>query len=454
MSCTGNSNVSTPNIDALAAEGVRFENAYSTYPICVPTRYTLLTGNYAHTRQVPAIDWRLPPSERTIAEEFGDAGYCTAYVGKWHLSGHHPYRYTDEIGRNERTKRLNRTPVPPDFQGGFDYWRGFELRNDHFDTAYFKDDDPTPHLIDGHQTDGVFDLGIEYLDEHNADRPFFLVVSVEAPHPPFQAPEEYHDRWQDRDVTLPPNFEGDHGTDVLRGPRSETLLDDFRTYYAMTEHVDANVGRFLDALEQRGLRENTAVMFLSDHGELLGSHGRFAKKDPYEESAGIPFILSYPGGEIDGGRVLDSPTCTEDWYPTLLGLAGHEPRDSKPGIDLTPLATGERNELDREGVLLEFVREDRYESGYSEETWRGFVTDRYKYIVKGDMRGAEPWHLFDLQEDPFEQDDLIDDPAFEPLAQDLHGHLIDTLQESNDIYPIKSAYGHDTVNLPCMDGFE
>ncbi|WP_458210546.1 sulfatase family protein [Haladaptatus sp. NG-SE-30] len=382
LSCAGDPNVSTPNLDDLAANGVRFSRSYSTYPICVPTRYSFMTGNYAHSRSVPGIDWRVPPTERTIADEFNDAGYQTAYVGKWHLSGHHPYRYSGRIDQSERTRRLNRTPVPPELQGGFEYWRGFELRNNHFDTAFYVDDDPTPHLIDGHQTDGVVNLGIEFLDQHDDTQPFFLVTSIEAPHPPFQVPEQYYERWRHRDINLPPNFDDRDELDGGRGPRTETILDDHRVYYAMIEQLDDAVGRFLQALDERGLREQTAVVFLSDHGELLGCHGRIGKKDPYEESAGVPFIVSHPDGNIDDGRVFNTPTSTEDWYPTLLGLAGLEPQDTKPGTDLTPLARGEQRSLNRNGVLLEFVREDRPDSGYAEETWRGFCTERYKYTVK------------------------------------------------------------------------
>jgi arylsulfatase A-like enzyme len=137
MGCAGDPNVSTPHLDRLAAQGARFANACVTYPVCVPSRFTLMTGEYAHSRLVPAIGWRMSPAERTIAHELGEAGYQTAYIGKWHLFGAHPGR-----GRPLARKR-GLTPIPRPFRGGFEYWRGFEFRNDPFDTYVFGTSAPT-----------------------------------------------------------------------------------------------------------------------------------------------------------------------------------------------------------------------------------------------------------------------------------------------------------------------
>lgn len=447
MSCAGDPNVSTPNLDRLADEGVRFTNANSTYPICVPARFSFVTGEHAHTRHVHHI-WRMSPAERTFAHELNEAGYQTAYAGKWHLA---------DVGANR--------PVPEELQGGFDYWRGFELRNAPFETAYYEDDDPTPHPIDGYQTDGLFDLGFEFLDERDEADPFCLTVSVEPPHPPFTAPESYLDEWADRSVALRPNVPypdedalpdtysqwGDPETASAEfyeraDYHGDTLLDEMRAYYAMIENLDDNVGRLLDELEARGIRDETAVMFISDHGEMMGSHGLLAKQHPYEESVGIPFVVSYPDGGITGGRRIDVPTCTEDWYPTILGLAGLDSPD-KPGEDLTGLMRGDRSSVSRPGVLLEFVREIRPNMPYHDETWRGFRTERYKYTVKGDPgAGGEPWQLFDLATDPHEQHNLLEDSEHEDLAREMHGHLRDAVVEYDDDYPLEPVFGHDGVN--------
>ena len=141
LSCAGDPNVATPHLDALAAAGVRFPSSCLTYPVCVPCRFTLMTGEYAHSRLVPTIGWRMSPVERTIADELGDAGYQTAYAGKWHLYGAHPR------GGLPLARRRGLTPIPRAHRGGFEVWRGFEFRNDPFDTYYFVDDDPAPRPL-------------------------------------------------------------------------------------------------------------------------------------------------------------------------------------------------------------------------------------------------------------------------------------------------------------------
>nr|WP_197092894.1 sulfatase [Haloferax gibbonsii] len=462
MSCAGDPNVSTPNLDRLADDGVRFTNANSTAPICVPARLSLVTGQHPHTRNAHH-HWRMSPAERTYGHEFAENGYQTGYVGKWHLA---------DVGRSR--------PVPETHQGGFDYWRGFELKNDPFDTSYYVDDDPEPHPIDGYQTDGLFDLGTEFLDEHGTgDDPFCLTVSVEPPHPPFIAPEEFLDEWEDKPLELRPNVPypdaeppltifgepyeswGDRETSTPElyeqyPYHGETFFDEMRKYYAMIENLDDNVGRLLDELEHRGIRDETAIVFTSDHGELLGSQGSMAKQHPYEESVGVPLIISYPDGGIDTGRTIDTPTCTEDMVPTFLGLAGIESDQDLPGADLTPLMRDADETLDRDGVLLEFVREIRPMMPYHDETWRAFRTERYKYTVKGYdnmspgsfTEWGEPWQLYDLQEDPYEQHNLVDDPEYRDVAREMHGRLRDALIEYDDQYALDAAFGHDSLNTP------
>jgi arylsulfatase A-like enzyme len=437
MSCAGDSNVETPNLDRLASQGVRFENVYSTYPICVPARFSLVTGEYAHSRFVPSIGWRMSPTERTFGHELGEADYETAWIGKWHLS---------ESRRPEpfegRARQQSRRPVPPDLQGGFEYWRGFELCNDHFDTVYFSDSDPTPHEIDGYQTDGLTDLTLEFFADRDPDRPFACVLSVEPPHWPWEAPEKYMDRWRDRAIQLRPNVSFEEGRESLTPAEPESIEEHARAYYAMIENLDDNVGRLLNALDEQGMREDTVVVFLSDHGELLGSHGLQGKEYPYRESANIPLVVSHLGGDVREGKVVEEPVCLEDIYPTLQGFAGLEPAAEKPGRDLGPLLAGQ-GDLDREGVLLEFVGDFRPGWDWYDETWRGFVTERYTYTVRGTWAdGGEPWQLFDRQKDPYEQENLVDDHAHEDVARRLHGTLISYLDASDD-YAMQPAFGYD-----------
>ena len=433
LSVYGDPDARTPHTEALAARGVRFSNACSTYPICVPFRFTMMTGEYAHTRAVPGIEYRMSPTERTLADEFNEAGYETIYVGKWHLDGGH--------GRLGSALQVNRTRVKRRFQGRWQKWFGFELRNAPFDTYYFEDDDPTPKPIEGYQTDGLFDLGMGYLRQgRDRERPFCMVVSVEPPHDPYEAPEELQRAWEARDIALPANFaSGDEEQ------RQHFILQRQR-YNAMVENLDANVGRMMDFLGREGLADDTVVVFLSDHGDLGGSHGLGGKQWPYEESVGIPLIVCDPLAPERAGTAIDVPVATEDLFPTFLGLAGLQPQNALMGTDLTPLIRGEVEGLGREGVLLEFVAELRRGVPFYEAVWRAYRSRRYKYVVRGDNMGAEPWMFFDLENDPHEMQNLIEDENFRDEIARHHDLLRQRMLETEDHLVLLPAWGHRGLN--------
>ncbi len=421
LGCYGDPNVATPHIDALSRGGVTFEAACSTYAVCVPFRFTLMTGQYAHTRLVPTLGWRMSPAERTLADEFNDAGYHTAYVGKWHLEGCRPSE-----------------PIPRSRQGRWQKWLGFELRNSHFDTFYFEDDDPTPKPLNAYQTDGLFDLAMRHLQHGRpTDRPFCCVLSVEPPHFPYEAPEAYEARWRDRPIELPETFERPDDYEVPQSHWSgddthtrEIKLDRVRTYYAMIENLDDNVGRLMAWLDRQGLAENTVVVLMGDHGEMGGMHAlpTAMKEYPFEESIAIPLIVRDGRLADRAGARCDEPVCTEDLFPTLCGLADITPRGPLPGADLTPIVAGRQERLDRAGILLESVREDRRPGAFFNRPFRGIRTQHHKYTVLA----GKPWQLFDLQADPLEARNLVADPACADLITELHAALRDLLTRSED----------------------
>ena len=471
MSCAGDPNVHTPNLDALAKSGVRFANACSNYPVCVPARFTLLTGERASSRWVPTIHWRMSPAERTVAHELGEAGYATSYIGKWHL-----------YGGDAPADAYRRIPVPRRHQGGFERWQGFEFRNDPFDTHYFANDDPEPHRIEGYQTDGLFDLALAELDRLAADeRPFFLALSVEPPHPPYQGPRfgensramapHLVDRielrpnvdverfvaekpwllanWRRRRAQLTGAGKRDAGLASVGAAGStaaaftdrQVLQALLLEYGQSVENVDANMGRLVHALRHKGLWEDTIILFFADHGELLGSHGTQGKQLPYQESVGIPFIVA--GGRVPGERLVTAPVSIEDIFPTTLDLAGVDPAPHLPGASLAPLlaadgaqepsgrsaggADGGGAAFSRDAVFLEYVEEHR-DSHKSIPPWRAIRTERYCYSITGEG----PWMLFDLHEDPYEQKNLIADPATAEDRRELHERLMGHLAAIED----------------------
>lgn len=445
----GNPDIQTPHIDRLAQDGVRFDNACSSYPICVPFRFTFMTGMYAHSRFVPGIEWRMSPAETTLADAFNTEGYHTVYVGKWHLYGGHAHL------PNHPARKANMTPVPRQHQGRWQKWLGFEVANNPFDTYYFEDDDPTPRRIDGYQTDGLFDIAMTYLESIKDDeKPFCCVLSVEPPHFPLEAPERNVSRLSERALTLPPNH---LYQDSRPSPAKKVSADDLekllaqrRMYYAMIENLDDNIGRLRAFLNETGLSENTIVVLVADHGQMDAAHSLtpIQKSHPYEESIGIPLIVHDPRRADRAGVSLRDPIHTEDLYPTLLGLVGIEADDSRMGMNVAPYVAGEIEALRREGVLLEFVHDYRAGHPYNAVYWRGFRGRHHKYTVLGDaVTGGQPWQLYDLENDPYEMTNLLDEPANEALAAEMHRKLRDELVATGDHYVLAPAYGLPGLNL-------
>jgi arylsulfatase A-like enzyme len=445
LACHGDPNASTPHLDALAREGVRFDAACSTYPVCVPYRFTFMTGLYPHSRMIPAILWRMSPAEHTLADDFNAADYETAYFGKWHLYG--------GLGPG-----LMKRPIPREHRGRWKRWFGFEFRNNFFDTTCFEDDDPTPRPLPGYQTDGLFDAANDFLARRDSTKPFALVLSVEAPHPPFEAPEAYEKKWLARDIVLPPNFmvlteHDDKATapwSQARPPEErEELIRKRKLYYAMLENLDDNMGRLMARLKETGQDRNTIVVFTSDHGEFGGSHALQEKQYAFEESTGVPLLVWGPGCGIPAGRTLAEPVCTEDLLPTFLGLAGLRPGSREPlyGSDLSPLITGKTDSLARNGVMLEFVSEIRPGVTFYQRGYRAFRSRRYKYVAfGGGPGGMTPWQFFDLQEDPGELHNRVADPACADLLKLHHGWLRDRMIETGDDASLAPAFGHDWLN--------
>lgn len=431
----GDPNVATPHMDALANRGTRFANASSSYPVCVPFRFTLMTGEPAHTRWVPSIDWRMSPCERTIADSFNSAGFDTAYFGKWHLYG------ASGVVPGHTPLKANRIRIPRQHQGRWQQFWGFEYANLPFDTVYFRNDDPTSYRISGYQSDGLFDLAIDYVQDRASDpRPFLCMLSVEPPHPPFVAPPVYMQRWADREIELPGNVDVSKGYQ-LRAPGSAGLLDEIRGYYAAIENLDDNVGRLVSALSSAGISEETVLLITSDHGELLGCHGLTGKCFPYEESVGVPLIVAGPGVPQ---TVVHAPVHTEDLFPTILGLGGVDV-PSTPGCNLMA-ASRDRALEERRGVVLQFVAEFRSGFAFHDKTWRAIRTERFKYSVLGDAYGASPWQFFDLEHDPLELDNLVDSWDHRDVIAEHHALLLSRLESQGDAYVLKPAFGQPGLN--------
>jgi arylsulfatase A-like enzyme len=417
LGCYGAADAATPRLDRLAREGIAFTAACSSFPVCVPYRFTLLTGLSAFTRDVPCRGWRLSPAERTLADEFNEAGYDTAWIGKWHLFGTDP----PEPGW-----------VPPDHRGRFGYWEGFEKINGHFETVLYSGDERRPQRHDGYQTDVLTDRALAWLGARaapneaktkggrkergraRAARPFFLVLSVEPPHPPLEAPAAYQERRLAQPPALPPNFmhaATDTGPEpkMPAGQRAGAIRNR-QIYQAMVDNLDDNVGRFLDGLSALGFAEDTVVVFTADHGQMDGAHAlpNVVKRLPFEESIGVPLIVRDPRHPKNAGKRADEVVGSEDMFPTLLALAGIAPPAGLPGGDLTPLLADPGRRLDRPGLLLYLTHHLTGEHPWYQRAWRGIRTREHMFACWGPRAtGLRPWLLYDTQDDPHQLRNLL-----------------------------------------------
>jgi len=400
----GDPNVRTPNLDRLAGESIDFHRAVSGTPVCTPARATLLTGQYALTHGVFVNDVRLDPEARTLGKVFKEAGYRTAYVGKWHLDG------------QERSAF-----IPEERQHGFDYWKALDCTHDYNDSKYFEDNDPAPRKWDGYDAFAQAEDVISYLKSHDGSAPFFLTLSFGPPHDPYHtAPEAFRALYDPAAIELRPNVpeeQADYWREQLAG------------YYAHCSALDHAIGRVVETLDELGLADDTILVVSSDHGDMLGSHGAKDKQQPYDESIRIPLLLRWPRRFGRAGRKDGASIDVIDHMPTLLGLAGAPIPESVEGRDFSGyLADGSAGFRADEALLAcphPFGQWNRDEGG---REFRGVRTERYTYVR--DLDG--PWLLFDNANDPYQTINRVDDPACRSVREALEERLRALLDARGD----------------------
>ncbi|MFH5183689.1 sulfatase [Paenibacillus sp. TAB 01] len=423
LGCAGDPNANTPNIDNLAASGMHFTRAVSGIPLCCPYRGSLLTGLYPHLA-VRGHEHQLSPAQPTIAHILNDAGYDTAYFGKWHLDGFH-----------EREGRAAMHIIPPERRGGFHKWIGYENNNSQWDCwVHGGEGDAAFHYrLPGYETDELTNLFLDYLggraqaQSAGDGQPFFAVLSVQPPHDPYIAPTPFRNKYNAVGVRLRPN--------VPNVPRvEEQARKELAGYYAMIENWDWNVGRIVDSLRETGLLENTHILFFGDHGDMHGSHGQFRKTCPWEEAVRTPMIIS--GENSFYGRRTGQtkvPMNHVDIAPTTLGLCGIDKPEWMQGTDLSSLRLPGRPQVELpDSAYLQLVEPTRH--GHSvDRAWRGLVTtDGWKYVCLENT----PWLMFNLNEDPYEQVNLAFNTLYATDRKRLNNRLRMWVEDTGDQFEL------------------
>ena len=409
LGVTGHPFARTPHIDRLAREGVLFRNSFVTTPLCSPSRASFLTGQYARRHRVVNNDRLgqdvISHTLETFPRRLREAGYETAFVGKWHMG------FDD-----------SRRP-------GFDHWVSFKGQGVYLDPVL--NIDGRQIQFDGHMTDILNRRALEFVARPHA-KPFLLILAHKALHVPYLPTKRHESLYAGARYVPPASADEDlSGKPALRRAvepvdwaavegvapeppesrrgrgrdRDSVVRDQLRTLAA----VDEGVGRLLDALRKRGQLDNTVFVFTSDNGYLLGEHGQFDnKRFAYEESIRVPFIVRYPPLAA-AGRTVEALTLNIDVAPTLVELAGADPLEEAQGRSLVPLLRGGAQAGWRDSFLAEYFLE---KVAPRAPAWQAVRTTRWKYIRYTELEGMD--ELYDLQSDPHETRNLIDDPAARP----------------------------------------
>lgn len=427
----GNDEIITPNLDKLVQNGTTFENAYinGSYSgaVSMPSRAMLLTGRNLNSleRQGRVI----PDEHKLIGATLRENGYNCFGTGKWHngkAAFNRCFNYGKEIFLGGMDDHWN-TPL-------FNYDSTGEYENSRYKTESpcCRNDLDTlsgSHLYSGiHSTDVFSDAVINFLDNYNSEKPFFVYCSYMAPHDPRTMPQKYLDMYDTSDISIPPNFMPEHPFDngqlVIRDeelagkPRKKAEVKlHIRDYYAMITHIDERIGTIIKKLEETGQLENTLIIFCGDNGLALGQHGLMGKQNLYEHSIHVPLVFSGPG--VEKGVKRQDFVYLFDIYPTICKKLGFEIPSSVQGKSFY-------HAFNNPDTITRPVMYYAYRSFQ-----RAVRKDEYKFILYhvNDMKTKQ---LFNIKSDPWEMDNLANEPEYQDKLEQLEKEIVNLAVEFND----------------------
>lgn len=399
--CYGQKLPVTPNLDKIAEEGTLFENAFTCQPVCGPMRACLQSGVYASQNGCYRNDIALPTGTKGIAHYLTEAGYDTAYIGKWHLA-------------SDSEHRLATKPTPKERRGGYDYWRAADVLEftSHGYNGYVFDENNNKLDFKGYRADKINDFAIEYLKKPH-EKPFFMFVSQLEPHHQndrlrFESPKGLKNKFKNYEV--PGDLKGTLGDWRVQMP----------SYLACCNSVDTNFGKLIQTLKDEGLYDNTVIIYTSDHGCHFRTRNMEYKRSCHENSIKVPLVIT-GGAFSDGGRI-NSLVSLIDLPATVLDIAGAEIPEHFMGKSLT----------DKKGHESVFIQISESQIG------RAVRTDRWKYSVSAknaDKAFADEYKddfLYDLEKDPYEKNNLIHSPEHNEIRLKMRALLIEHMKKANE----------------------
>ncbi len=460
MSCYGSRINKTPNLDRIADGGMRLENCFCTNSICTPSRAAILSGTYNHVNRVTTLATWMDNKLQTFPKLLQKDGYQTAVFGKWHLG----------MG-------------PEHCPTGFDDWavvpgQGF-YHNPEF--IFKGPEGGTRRTVPGYVTDIITDMSLDWLKGRDKDRPFCLLYHHKAPHRPWFPDDKHADMYRDEEIPEPDTLYDDYSNRAAAAGAAKMRVGlDFnpidiksevqknlpemelrkwayqryiKDYLRVIASVDDNVGRVLDYLEEEGLSENTMVIYTSDQGFFLGDHGWYDKRFMYEESLKMPFVVRYPK-EIKPGSVSEDIVVNVDFPALFLDIAGIEIPSEFQGRSFRSVLKGETPEDWRKSMYYRYWMNRAH---HNVAAHYGVRTHKYKLIyyyydgcgqegaggnandggtVHGDKRSidglAPEWELFDLEKDPQEMNNVVNDPEYADVVKELKDELHRLQEEVGD----------------------
>ncbi|MBU2643810.1 sulfatase [bacterium] len=442
IGCNGNSVIKTPYFDRLAEEGVRFEKAFTSFPLCTPFRSSLFTGKYAHATGCGANHVRINFDQEFLPQMLKDSGYQTGYIGKWHLDGGSKPGF-----------------IPSDRRLGFDHFVGFNRGHYYMNAIYFKDTDQ-PYHCPRYEPDFQTDHIIEFMDnalKKDPQQPFFGFICYGAPHFPMNMPDYYKNLYSPEEIPLPPgtadpelqqkviadltrdNFplasgSWGEGTEHHGSLESEQAVREYMAmYYGMVANVDHNIGRILNWLDRKGIADDTMVIVVSDHGDMAGQHGYYCrtKKTAYAAAAQVPLLIRYPKRFPKNRTISSLVDASVDTMPTILEALGIDIPNAVHGISYLPLLEGS-SDVTRTELRYEIIKQTAGEERFPVPE-RGIRTNEYLYVRTEKRRKL----LINLIEDPFELNNLVDREEYFELMAEFDNNIDDHMRKTGDRWDIE-----------------
>ncbi|HEX5284646.1 MAG TPA: sulfatase-like hydrolase/transferase [Bryocella sp.] len=405
-------------------ENLSMDACIANYPLCTPARAILLSGLSSTQSHMIHNGQTLEPVVPGLGDTFQQAGYHTGYVGKWHL-----YHGESEF-----------VPKGP-YRFGFEDWHAWANTNKHYDGITFDPETGERVTMPGYQPTRMTDQAIEFLNKQSgAEKPWLLVVAWNPPHPPYDPPADDKNLYNPSTLKFRPNVRLSTAADKLFRPYPQlesfdTLRQAEEGYYGGISAVDKEFARLLKTLDDNGMTDDTIVVYTSDHGDMMGSHGHMAKQMPQEESCRVPFFVRSP--RMKHARSSEELFAAIDIYPTLCGLAGIPVPNHCSGKDFSGYMHGHGESPAPEMVFLMNEKGPESRQEVDVPTYRGVRTRTHTYAVQLDGR----WCLFDNAADPYQMKNLVKEPANKAMIERFDKALIAWSKSCGDAFPYEQALG-------------